>query len=98
FVAVLRVDRLARCHAEDLAGDPERDVLHRLQVHLDPRVGVVPAGDVAQLSDGDGAAQLPVDAAGEVEVELRGNATGIIISGDEGGGVLDEVHADQQLR
>jgi hypothetical protein len=39
-------------------------------VHLDPGIGVVPSGDVAQLVERDGSVELAIDSPREVEVEL----------------------------
>jgi hypothetical protein len=54
--------------------------------------------DVAQPVERERPAELAVDPPREVEVEFGGDALRVVVGGLEHGDVLDEVHADQQLR
>ena len=82
---------------EAAAGDREVDVARGDQVHFDARQDVVPARFMAEGVDRDVAVELAVDALEQVEVELGGDALGIVIGGDQPLDRLDPVHADQEL-
>ena len=68
------------------------------QMHLDPRIFIVPQGDMPQGIDRNGAIKLAVDAMGQIAVECRGHACGIVIGGFQHRHILDQIHADQQHR
>src|SRR5690606_11535089 len=98
LVAVLGVDRFSLRHGHRAARHIERDRLDRFQVHLYPRVGVVPASDMAQFVQRNGAAELPIDPTREVEVEFGRDAARVVISSFQDGHLLDQIHTDHKMR
>ena len=66
------------------------------QVHLDPLLLAVPLGDVGEPVGGEVAVELAVEDVQDVAVELGGHTGGVVVGGDEPGGVLHEVGAEEQ--
>ena len=68
----------------------------RPQADVDPLVLGIPEGDVLERVGVEVRLELAVEHVEDVLVELRGDAGGIVVGGLEGGGVLDQVRAEQE--
>ena len=68
------------------------------QMHLDAVALAVVEGVVLEACEIEIAAEFAVDAREQVEIELRGDAGGIVVGGVEHFGVLHQVDADDQRR
>ena len=90
------MDALARGEAPLGAGPADDQRLAGLEVHLDPRRGLVVEGDMAPLARLEVAADRRVEVAQRIEVERGGDAEGVVVRGLEHRPRLDQVDADQQ--
>src|ERR1700690_535015 len=98
FVAGFGPDGLAFLESRRDAGAGDRDglVARGDKVHFDAVAALVVAGLVGELAEREVAGQLAVDARGQVEVERRGHPRGIVVGGDQAGGRLHQVRAQEQ--
>ena len=67
------------------------------QVHLDRGPTLVPSGLVGERRDRKIAFEFTIDAAEKVEIELRGDASSVIIRGDQSPDVFAQVDSDNRL-
>ncbi len=67
------------------------------QVHLDRGLTLVPSGLVGERLDRKIAFELTIDAAEKVEIELRGDASSVIVRGDQNPDVFAQVDSDNRL-
>ena len=67
------------------------------QVHLDRELTLVPSGLVGERLDRKIAFELTIDAAEKVEIELRGDASSVIVRGDQSPDVFAQVDSDDRL-
>src|SRR5262249_23808788 len=96
---VLGVDAITEFELEHATQRWEGDALSRyaLEVHLDPRLTLVPQRDVSELLQPEIGAQLPVEALKDVLVECGGYALRIVIGGQHDPRVLAQIGAEEQV-
>ena len=98
FVAVFRVDGVASTQREPLARNLERQIAPRLQMHLYPAQGRVPAGRMPETVSRDIRIEFAIDAMQQVQVELWGDPLPVVIGLEQHIGFLQPVETDQQPR
>ena len=89
FVAVLGVDGFAGAEFDCLAGDSHPLAFAAGEMHFDPMALDVVEGLVAKGTQIEVGAELAVDASEQIQVELRGDALGVVVGGIEPRRVLD---------
>ena len=77
-------------------GHPDPLVGRGAQPHLDPLVGLVPAGHVLEPGGIEVGTQLAVEHVEHVAVELGGHAGAVVVGVDQPGPVLDQVGTEEQ--
>ena len=90
------MDALAAHEAALAALPAHHRIAHRLEVHLDARLGFVVERHVAPIAQLEVGAEQAIEVAQHVEVEGGSDAEFVIVGGLEQRAWLDQIHADQQ--
>src|SRR5580704_15777071 len=98
LVRALRPDRLALCDRELESGcrDPDDLAAPADEVHLDPRMLLVPDRAMRELVENEIAAQLAIDPDEKIQVERSGHAQRVVIRRQQLALVLHEIGADEE--
>src|SRR5215472_683069 len=96
FVAVLGMDGLAKPESDRLAVHAHFLPLQTGKMHFDAAAFAVVARMMLERGQIEIAAEFAIDAGEQVEIELRGDPFGIVVSRPQDRAVLDQIDPDNQ--